>query len=89
LFVPGVLVVGQVGLGWLLLSAPIVTFVADVIRYLHGRLSEPPMPAGVLPRTAEWAAVAGVAPTPARLVRRRATAPGPLSVAPPANAPPG
>ena len=29
---------------WLLLSAPILVFAADLVRYLHGRLSEPPRP---------------------------------------------
>ena len=51
ILVPGVVVLGQFGLLWLLLSAPILTVAADIVRYLHGRLSEPPLPAGVLPRT--------------------------------------
>ena len=56
ILVPGVVVLGQFGLLWLLLSAPILTVTADLVRYVHGRLSEPPMPAGVLPRTAGYAA---------------------------------
>jgi predicted PurR-regulated permease PerM len=51
ILVPGVVVLGQFGLLWLLLSAPILTVAADIVRYVHGRLSEPPLPAGVLPRT--------------------------------------
>jgi len=47
--VPGVVMVGQFGPFWLLLSAPIVAIVVDLIRYVHGRLEEPPRPAGVLP----------------------------------------
>ena len=54
ILVPGVVVLGQFGLLWLLLSAPILTVAADIVRYLHGRLSEPPLPAGVLPRTAGY-----------------------------------
>jgi predicted PurR-regulated permease PerM len=48
---PAVIMLGQLGPLWLLLSAPIVAFFADAVRYVHGRLSEPPRPAGVLPRT--------------------------------------
>ncbi len=55
ILVPGVVVLAQFGLLWLLLSAPILTVAADIVRYLHGRLSEPPLPAGVLPRTAGFA----------------------------------
>jgi hypothetical protein len=33
----------------LLLSAPILAFGSDLVRYLHGRFSEPPRPAGILP----------------------------------------
>jgi predicted PurR-regulated permease PerM len=49
ILIPGVVVLGQLGPLWLLLSAPILSFAADVVRYVHGRLSEPPRPAGVLP----------------------------------------
>jgi predicted PurR-regulated permease PerM len=80
ILVPGVVVVGQFGIVWLLLSAPIVAGAVDLVRYAHGRLSEPPRPAGVLPRE----------PGPrvpavqrASIVRhRRPTAPAPLRRAP-------
>ena len=49
ILVPGVVLIGQFGILWLLLSAPIVAIVVDLVRYIHGRLSEPPRPAGVLP----------------------------------------
>ena len=49
ILIPGVVVLSQVGLLWLLLSAPILAFGSDLVRYLHGRMSEPPRPAGVLP----------------------------------------
>jgi predicted PurR-regulated permease PerM len=55
ILVPGVVMIGQFGVLPLLLSAPIVAIAVDLVRYLHGRLSEPPMPAGVLPRIAEAA----------------------------------
>jgi predicted PurR-regulated permease PerM len=51
ILVPGVVLVSQFGLIWLLLSAPIVAIANDLVRYVHGRLSEPPKPAGLLPRT--------------------------------------
>jgi predicted PurR-regulated permease PerM len=47
--IPGVVALSQLGVAWLLLSAPILTFASDLVRYLHGRLSEPPSPAGLLP----------------------------------------
>lgn len=49
--VPGVVMIGQFGALWLLLSAPIVAIVVNLVRYLHGRLSEPAQPAGLLPGT--------------------------------------
>jgi predicted PurR-regulated permease PerM len=48
--IPGIVALSQLGLIWLLLSAPILAFASDLVRYVHGRLSEPPRPAGVLPR---------------------------------------
>ena len=42
ILVPGVVMIGQFGILWLLLSAPIVAIAVDLVRYLHGRLSEPP-----------------------------------------------
>ena len=53
ILVPGVVMIGQFGILPLLLSAPIVAIAVDLVRYVHGRLSEPPLPAGVLPRTPE------------------------------------
>ena len=47
--VPGIIALSQLGLIWLLLSAPILGFGSDLVRYLHGRLSEPARPAGLLP----------------------------------------
>lgn len=39
----------QLGLGWALLAAPVAAVVRDLFRYTYGRLSDPPLPAGVLP----------------------------------------
>jgi predicted PurR-regulated permease PerM len=49
ILIPGVVVLSQVGPLALLLSAPILAFGSDLVRYLHGRWSEPPRPAGLLP----------------------------------------
>lgn len=79
ILVPAVVAIGQLGPGWLFLSAPIIAAAADLIRYAHGRLSEPPRPAGVLP----WSP----RPTPAASAPARpgsaystARAPAPLNV---------
>jgi predicted PurR-regulated permease PerM len=47
--VPGVVVISSFGLLPLLLSAPIMVIIRDVIAYVRGRLAEPPLPAGLLP----------------------------------------
>lgn len=82
ILVPGVVMIGQFGVLPLLLSAPIVAIAVDLVRYIHGRLSEPPMPAGVLPRTngalGSNARPAALAARPIRTVYRAATAPPPL-----------
>jgi predicted PurR-regulated permease PerM len=46
---PAFAVISQIGLVWLLLSAPILVIARNTVRYLRGRVSEPPLPAGVLP----------------------------------------
>jgi predicted PurR-regulated permease PerM len=73
LLVPAVVTLSQFGVLPLLLSAPIVGFSSDLIRYVHGRLSEPPLPAGVLPRTAQRAAL--LRPRPASAVYTSGAAP--------------
>ena len=77
--IPGVVVLSQVGPLALLLSAPLLGFGTDIVRYLYGRLSEPPKPAGVLPGEAVRARLpAGAAPIPpvyrARAARQQALA---------------
>ena len=89
ILVPGVVMIGQFGILPLLLSAPIVAIAVDLVRYVHGRLSEPPLPAGVLPRTPEATPIANPVATalrPGRSVYRAATSPPPLLAAAPSPA---
>ena len=83
ILVPGVIILGNIGLLLLLLSGPIIAFGADVVRYVHGRFSEPPRPAGLLPGDPLPVAVVPVA----RRVRvRRPGAVASVRVAPPSYA---
>ena len=67
LALPAFAVISQIGLVWLLLSAPILVIARNTVRYLRGRLAEPPQPAGVLP----WERrPRGHRPRPARRARR-------------------
>jgi predicted PurR-regulated permease PerM len=86
ILVPGVVMIGQFGVLWLLLSAPIIAILVDLVRYVSGRLSEPPRPAGVLPGTTAPDAVAAERAAPA--VYRPATAPPQLAVSSAQPAPP-
>jgi predicted PurR-regulated permease PerM len=82
IMVPGVVLIGQFGLIWLVLAAPIVAISVDLVRYIYGRLSEPPKPAGVLPGTTAIATVVESAPAQPAYVPvayRQGTAPPPLS----------
>jgi predicted PurR-regulated permease PerM len=85
ILVPGIVMIGQFGLLWLLLSAPLVAIAHDVVKYVHGRLSEPPNAAGVLPGSPEERSARRVASRgPALAARgvaaayRKPTAPRPL-----------
>jgi predicted PurR-regulated permease PerM len=81
IMVPGIVLIGQFGLIWLVLAAPMVAIAVDLVRYIHGRLSEPPLPAGVLPGTTAIATVAPTEPaTPASIpvAYRQAVPPPPL-----------
>jgi len=64
ILIPGVVALSQLGLVWLLLSAPIIAFGSDLIRYLHGRFSEPARPAGLLPGEVAPAALAATVRVP-------------------------
>jgi len=39
----------QLGFIWVILTAPVIAILTSLFRYLYGRLSDPPLPAGVLP----------------------------------------
>ncbi|HEY7024862.1 MAG TPA: AI-2E family transporter [Candidatus Limnocylindrales bacterium] len=47
--IPGVVLLSTLGPLALILSAPILGFLTDFVRYAYGRLSEPARPAGALP----------------------------------------
>jgi predicted PurR-regulated permease PerM len=87
ILVPGVVLIGQFGLIWLFLAAPIVAISVDLVRYIYGRLSEPPKPAGVLPGTTAVATVAPGEATTSTFVPvayRPAIAPASLTTSQPA-----
>jgi predicted PurR-regulated permease PerM len=56
LMIPGLVAIGQLGLIPLLVGAPLIVIARDTVRYLNGRLGEPPTPANVLPGERGWAA---------------------------------
>ncbi len=49
LALPAFAILSQLGLVWLLVSAPLLVVIRDTVAYLRGRLAEPPRPAGLLP----------------------------------------
>ena len=49
LLIPSIVILTQFGWIWLFIAAPIVSIAVTTVRYIHGRLSDPPRPAGVLP----------------------------------------
>jgi predicted PurR-regulated permease PerM len=68
ILIPSIVILTQFGWIWLFIAAPVVSMAVTTVRYIHGRLSDPPRPAGVLPwdpvpRTVQTAA--GGAPVPA------------------------
>jgi len=44
-----IVVLSEFGIFWVLLAAPVTAILRDIYRYINGRLSEPPRPAGMLP----------------------------------------
>ena len=71
LLIPSIVILTQFGWIWLFIAAPVVAMAVTTVRYIHGRLSDPPRPAGILPwdpvpRTARTAS--GGAPVPAARV---------------------
>jgi predicted PurR-regulated permease PerM len=47
--VVAIVALSQFGVLWLFLAAPVVVIARDLFRYVYGRLSDPPRPAGLLP----------------------------------------
>lgn len=84
--IPGIVVIGQLGLLPLLAAAPIIAISRDLIRYAHGRLQEPPQPAGVLPGARRRASTATAATAPVPSVYRDAQRPGTLPTLAPTSA---
>ena len=64
IMVLGVVAISQFGVVWLFVAGPLIAALWDVVRYLHGRLSEPARPAGVLPGEPLPAARPSVGPRP-------------------------
>ena len=58
LLIPAIVVLTQFGGLWLFAAAPIVVILRDTVRYLAGRLDNPPAPANVLPGESVPAATA-------------------------------
>ena len=85
LLIPAIVALSQIGLIWLLAAGPIVAIARDIVRYLSGRLAEPPKPAGVLP--GERATTAAVAAPVASVYRPRPARVAIASTLPPIGAP--
>jgi predicted PurR-regulated permease PerM len=91
LLIPGIVVLSQFGLAWTLAAAPLIAIGRDLIRYLNGRLGDPPSPAGVLPgdRPAGRIAAAAAAlriPSAYRTVTARPAPAAARATAPPRTA---
>jgi predicted PurR-regulated permease PerM len=65
IFVIVLVLLSQFGFLWVLLAAPISIVLRDLFRYVYGRLSQPPRPAGLLPGVP-----LPIAPLPLRRGRR-------------------
>ena len=81
LLIPGIVVLSQFGLLWLLAAAPVIAVARDTVRYLVGRMADPPQPAGVIPgeRRARRSMIPASVPIPTAyrsvVAPRRAAAP--------------
>jgi len=70
IMVVAIVALSEFGVLWLFLAAPLVAIVRDLFRYVYGRLSEPPRPAGLLPDE-PLTAPQSVKAIPARQVARQ------------------
>ncbi len=69
-----IVALSQIGFWWVLLATPITAIIYNLYRYVYGRFSEPPRPAGLLPDEPLPAAPAQPAPEMVPLVYRRGRA---------------
>jgi predicted PurR-regulated permease PerM len=74
LVIPAIVALTQFGLLWLFLAGPVLAITFDLVRYTHGRLSDPSRPAGVIPD--EEPATATAAAAAASAQRKVVTAHG-------------
>ena len=49
ILVPVLVAVSEFGLLWIFIASPLMVVIRDLFRYVYGRLSDPPLRAGVLP----------------------------------------
>jgi predicted PurR-regulated permease PerM len=66
---------GQLGTFWLILAAPLSALFREEVRYVFGRLSTPPRPAGLLPHEGAPAEPRPAAPVAAKMAVDRAVVP--------------
>lgn len=69
-----VVALSQIGFWWVLLATPITAITTNLYRYVYGRFSDPPRPAGLLPDEPLPAVPAQPAPEMVPLVYRRGRA---------------
>jgi len=62
-----IVALSEFGVFWILLAAPVTAILRDTYRYLNGRLSDPPLPAGVLPDAAQIEGVQSSEPEPSTI----------------------
>lgn len=54
LLILAIIAMSQISFWLLLIAAPITGIVFDLFRYVYGRFSDPPRPAGIIPSDAAW-----------------------------------
>jgi hypothetical protein len=69
-----IILFSQFGFIWVLLAAPIAVVLRDLFRYVYGRVSDPPRPAGLLPSGVIVDDEGTPLPPPRPIRRRRARA---------------
>jgi predicted PurR-regulated permease PerM len=74
ILIPAIVAMSQLGLIWLLIAAPVLAIARDTVRYLAGRLGDPPKPANVIPGEGASRAAMAAATIPS-VYRHRASGP--------------